>query len=51
MHLVAVEEVAGVWRLIYLIAAMVSLYLNVLVLIVQSFLKIEPLRGACADPN
>jgi hypothetical protein len=39
------KHLSGVWRLIYVITAMVSLYLNVFVLIVQSFLKIEPLRA------
>ena len=39
------KHLSGVWRLIYVITAMVSLYLNVFVVIVQSFLKIEPLRA------
>jgi hypothetical protein len=33
-------KLAGAWRPIYLITAIVSLYLNVFVLVIQSFLKI-----------
>src|SRR4051794_35990466 len=32
-------QLAGVWRSIYVVTAMTSLYLNVFVLIIQSFLK------------
>lgn len=39
----------GGWRVTYVIAAMISLYFNMFVLIVQSFLKIPALH-ACA-PN
>jgi hypothetical protein len=35
---------AGAWRPIYVIAAVISLYLNVFVLIVQAFMKIQPLK-------
>ena len=38
MHLV------GAWRWIYVVTALVSLYLNVFVLVIQSFLKIPPLH-------
>ena len=34
----------GAWRRIYVVTALVSLYLNVFVLVIQSFLKIPPLH-------
>jgi len=37
-------HLAGPWRWIYLLTALVSLYLNVFVLVIQSFLKIPPLH-------
>src|ERR1700742_2557409 len=37
-------KLAGPWRWIYLLTALVSLYLNVFVLVIQSFLKIPPLH-------
>jgi hypothetical protein len=37
-------HLAGAWRWIYLVTALVSLYLNVFVLVIQSFLKIPPLH-------
>jgi len=39
------KHLSSVWRPIYVITAMLSLYLNVFVLIIQSFLKIAPLRA------
>ena len=36
---------AGHWRWIYAVSAVVSLYLNVFVLVVQGFLKIAPLKA------
>ena len=36
---------AGRWRWIYAVSAVVSLYLNVFVLVVQGFLKIAPLKA------
>ena len=39
------RKLAGAWRWIYVIAAMVALYLNVFVLIVQSFQKISILKA------
>ena len=39
------RRLAGSWRLIYVIAAVISLYLNVFVLVAQAFLKIEPLKA------
>src|SRR6202034_937406 len=38
-------KLSGAWRAIYLITAIVSLYLNVFVLVIQSFLKIGPLHA------
>jgi len=37
-------KLAGAWRRIYVLTALVSLYLNVFVLAIQSFLKIPPLH-------
>ena len=34
----------GAWRWIYVLTALISLYLNVFVLVIQSFLKIPPLH-------
>jgi hypothetical protein len=38
-------KLSGAWRPIYIVTAMTSLYLNVFVLVVQSFLKIPPLQA------
>jgi len=38
-------QLAGVWRSIYVVTAMTSLYLNVFVLVVQGFLKIPALHA------
>src|ERR1700761_6683329 len=38
-------KLAGAWRWIYVITAMLSLYLNIFVLVVQSFLKIPFLHA------
>jgi hypothetical protein len=37
-------KLAGPWRWVYVLTALVSLYLNVFVLAIQSFLKIPPLH-------
>jgi len=37
-------KASGAWRPIYVITAVTSLYLNVFVLVIQSFLKIGPLH-------
>lgn len=39
------QKLSGAWRWIYVVTAMLSLYLNVFVLIIQSFLKIGPLHA------
>src|SRR5215813_10755868 len=38
------RHLSGAWRWIYLLTALISLYLNVFVLVIQSFLKIPPLH-------
>ena len=38
-------KLAGAWRWIYMLTALVALYLNVFVLVIQSFLKIGPLHA------
>jgi hypothetical protein len=38
-------RLAGAWRLVYVIGAMVALYLNVFVLVVQLFLKVPALKA------
>jgi hypothetical protein len=40
-----VQKLSGAWRWIYVLTAMISLYLNVFVLIIQSFLKIPVLHA------
>jgi hypothetical protein len=39
------ERLVGAWRWIYAIAAIASLYLNVFVLVVQSFVKVSALNA------
>jgi len=38
-------KLSGGWRGIYVVTAMISLYLNVFVLVIQGFLKIGPLHA------
>jgi hypothetical protein len=38
-------RLAGIWRPIYVVTAMISLYLNVFVLIIQAFLKVPALQA------
>ena len=38
-------NLAGAWRWIYVATAMVALYLNVFVLVIQGFLKVAPLHA------
>jgi hypothetical protein len=38
-------RLSGVWRWIYVLTALLSLYLNTFVLVIQSFLKIGPLHA------
>jgi hypothetical protein len=39
------RKLSGAWRWIYALTAMLSLYLNVFVLVIQGFLKIAPLHA------
>ena len=45
------KRLAGGWRKIYVVTAMLSLYLNVFVLIVQSFLKVSALHALAPTQN
>jgi hypothetical protein len=38
-------KLSGAWRAIYVVTAMLSLYLNIFVLVFQAFLKIGPLHA------
>jgi hypothetical protein len=38
-------RLSGAWRWIYVLTALLSLYLNVFVLVIQSFLKVGPLHA------
>ena len=38
-------NLSGAWRWIYVVTAMISLYLNVFVLVIQSFLKVPALHA------
>ena len=40
-----VMKLSGAWRCIYVLTAMIALYLNVFVLVIQSFLKLGPLHA------
>jgi len=42
---VYVKHLAGAWRWIYVVSAIVALWFNVFVLIVQSFMKISVLKA------
>jgi len=44
------KRLAGPWRAIYVIGAVISLYLNVFVLVVQSFLKVPLLQSLAGNP-
>jgi hypothetical protein len=39
------QKLSGRWRLIYVLTALIALYLNVFVLVIQSFLKIPVLHA------
>jgi hypothetical protein len=40
-----IMKLSGAWRWIYIVTALISLYLNVFVLVIQSFLKIPALTA------
>jgi hypothetical protein len=39
------QKLSGAWRWIYIVTAMISLYFNVFVLVIQSFLKVPALTA------
>ena len=39
------KKLSGAWRWIYVVTALISLYLNVFVLVIQSFLKVPALHA------
>src|SRR3954464_11533728 len=39
------QKLSGAWRWIYVLTALLALYLNVFVLVIQSFLKVGPLHA------
>jgi hypothetical protein len=43
-------KLAGAWRWIYAVTAMLSLYLNVFVLVIQGFLTVPVLRALAPNP-
>jgi hypothetical protein len=43
------QKLSGAWRWIYVVTAMLSLYLNVFILVIQSFLTIPALRALAPD--
>lgn len=45
------KHLAGSWRWIYVVTAVMALYLNVFVLIVQAFLKVESLAVLAPNQN
>ena len=45
------EHLAGAWRWIYLITGVGALYLNVFVLVVQSFVKVAALNALAPTQN
>jgi hypothetical protein len=45
------EHLVGSWRWIYVITAVVSLYLNFFVLVVQSFVKVSALNAFGSDTD
>ena len=42
-------KLSGAWRWIYVVTAMLSLYLNVFILVIQSFLTVPALRALAPD--
>ena len=39
------QKLSGMWRWVYVVTALVSLYLNCFVLVIQTFLKVPPLHA------
>jgi hypothetical protein len=45
------RQMTGIWRRVYVVTAVVALYLNVLVLIVQSFRKVPALKAMAPNQS
>ena len=45
------RHLAGIWRLVYVLGGVFALYLNFVVLIVQSFQKVPALRALAPNQN
>lgn len=45
------KHLVGAWRWIYVVTAMIALYLNVFVLVVQLFLKVPRLKALAPNQN
>jgi K+-transporting ATPase A subunit len=45
------RHIAGPWRAVYIVAAMLSLYLNVFVLVVQMFARMPQLKALAPNGN
>lgn len=50
LYALYVKHLTGPWRLVYVIGAMFSLYLNVFVLVVQLFQKVPVLQPLAGNP-
>lgn len=44
------EHLHGAWRTVYIIGAVAALYLNVVALVAQLFLKVPPLQALAGNP-
>src|SRR6202171_2519159 len=44
-------KLSGAWRSVYVVTAMISLYLNIFVLIIQGFLKVDALKALAATQS
>jgi len=45
------RRLAGLWRWVYVVSAMIALYLNVFVLVVQAFLKVPALKAIAPNQS
>jgi hypothetical protein len=50
LYALHVRRMAGVWRAVYLVTAIAGLYLNVFVLVVQLFQKVDRLEAVAGNP-
>ena len=51
VHAYYAGKLAGAWRWIYVLTAMIAFYFNVFVLVTQSFLKLPPLKALLPGPE